>query len=80
MLESILHDPKVALATVFSLFMTSVGRAIELIPNDIGKVSALIGIILSIVLIYTHLKNGKVNRDKTKLEMELIKRQLDKRL
>ena len=42
-----------------------------------GTVATLVGIVLSLVLIYTHWRNGRAEYNKTKLEMELLKRELD---
>ena len=72
------QNPKVA-ATVSTVTMTAgsgIGTYLNLIPNHIGTIASLLGAVLSIVLIVTHIK--KFNRDKKKhdLEVEILERAL----
>lgn len=48
---------------------TGVGSTFEYIPDDIGKIAAVIGIILSTVICRLHLVNIK----KIKLEMKILR-------
>ena len=51
----IIHSPKVAAAVSAATTGTGLGSVLDLIPNDIGKLATLVGIILSVVLIRIHL-------------------------
>lgn len=70
-IEHALHDPKTAIVTAASTIMTSAGHVIDLIPDNIGKVGTLVGIVLSGVLIYTHFRNGRAENKKLRAETEL---------
>ena len=67
------HSTKAAVSTAVGTTTTGVGTILELIPNDIGKLATLVGIILSSVLIYTHFRKGRIEYAKTKLEIEILK-------
>ena len=64
----------IKLAAMVSASTTSVGFGLifDWIPNDIGKLASLIGIVLSIVLICFHLRKGRIETKKAKLEIELL--------
>ena len=70
-IEFVLHDPKAAITTALSTAATGLGHAIDVIPDDIGKVGTLVGIVLSGVLIYTHFRNGRAENKKLRAETEL---------
>lgn len=63
------------IASLVSVVTTGMGMIISLdwIPNDIGKLATLVGILLSVVLIYTHWRKGRIEYKKTQLEIELLK-------
>lgn len=68
--DEILHNPKIA-ATVSAITTgTGSGMMLNWIPDDIGKLSSLIGIILAIILIRVHW----VTLKKSQLELEIMKR------
>ena len=73
--SSILTDVKVAITVAATTASTGLGAALDLIPEDVGKLAALVGICLSLVLIYTHLRNGRQQYRKTEIEIELLRRQ-----
>ena len=64
------------MATVTSATTVGSGTAtwLEWVPSDIGKLATIIGIILSTVLIYTHLKKQKREEEKHNLEMEILRK------
>lgn len=67
--EEILHNPKIA-ATVSAMTTgTGAGTFLDWIPNDIGKLATVIGIILSIILIRVHL----IGLKKAQLELKIMK-------
>ena len=63
------------IATTVSTFTTGIGLGtmFELIPHDIGKLATVVGIVLSIVLIYTHWRKGRIEYEKTKIELMILK-------
>ncbi len=67
------QNPKVASIVSTATTGTGIGTFLDLIPNDIGKLATLVGILLSCVLIYTHLRKGRIEYKKTQLEIELLK-------
>jgi len=66
-----MQDIKIGAAVSGGTTATGISTWFEYIPADIGKLATLIGIVLSIVLIYVHLKKGR-------LERALLKEQLRK--
>lgn len=62
---------------------SGMGVVLDLIPDDIGKLATVVGIFLSLVLIYNHLRKGHIERRnknvefmKAQLEIELLKNRL----
>jgi len=72
-IQELATNPKTA--SVVSTLTTSTGivTILDLIPNDIGKLATVVGIILSTVLIYTHWRKGRIEYEKTKLEITILK-------
>lgn len=52
------------------------GQVLDLIPNDITKLATVVGICLSLVLIYVQYRNAQ----KTNLEIEILRRKEAERL
>lgn len=71
--QQVLTNPKIAAAVSASTMGTGAGTYLNWIPGDIGKLATVIGIILSCVLIYTHLR-------KFKIEMIILKEKEAERL
>lgn len=65
-----LTDVKTAWATTAATVSTGAATAVQQIPDGIGKVGTLVGIVLSVVLIYTHVKGAFTNHRKSKLDIE----------
>lgn len=53
-LQDLAHSTKVAAGTVFAVMGSYFGFVYDLIPDDISKLAALLGIPLTIVLTYYH--------------------------
>jgi hypothetical protein len=73
-------DLKAAIVVATTTTTTGFGTWLDLIPDNIGKLAAVIGIFLSLVLIYTHLRRGRaesrqaaVKFERTTLELQLLK-------
>lgn len=68
-LVELASNPKVATGVVAGTTSTGVGTWLYWIPNDIGKLASLVGIILSIVLIAVHVTVFR----KHAIELEILK-------
>lgn len=73
-IDKILTCPQTGSIIAITTITTSMGMNLDWIPDDIGKLATLIGIVLSMVLICSHLQNVK----KIKLEIELLKKKQNK--
>jgi len=71
-LTQLATDTKTAAAVGSITTSTGVGTILEWIPNDIGKLATLVGVILSAVLIFTHIRKGNIEYRKIKLEIKLL--------
>ena len=72
--HQLLNSAKIATSVAATTVTTGLGTVLEWIPNDIGKLATVIGIILSSVLIYTHWRKGRIEYQKVKLEIKIIRR------
>ena len=77
--QEIASNAKVAVLVSSSTMGTGMGTVLDLIPDDIGKLATLIGIILSSVLIYTHWRKGRIEYMKTQLEIKILMDKEEKR-
>jgi len=69
-----MHDVKVAATVALGSMGTGVSMALALIPNDIGKLVSIAGLVLTAVLIRNHLRNGKkIDLENEKLRFEIRK-------
>lgn len=71
-LTELAQNPKVASAVSTITTGTGLGTFLDLIPNEIGKLATLVGIVLSSVLIYTHWRKGRIEYQKTQLEIMIL--------
>ncbi len=69
-------------ATIVSAVTTGSGLAmvLEMIPNDIGKLATVTGIVLSIILIFNHIRKGNIEYLNIKLENKLLNMKINQRL
>lgn len=68
----LMSDIKIAWVTVMGTVGSGLGTILEMIPNDVGKLATVVGIVLSSVLIYTHWRKGRIEYTKTKLEILIL--------
>lgn len=73
------QSPKTAGTISAATVASGTGTYLDLIPDDIGKLATLIGIILSIVLIYTHLRKSHLEVKHAKLQMQIMQRREEDR-
>lgn len=73
-ITQISQSAKVAVATSATTATSGTLTWLEWIPPDIGKLATLIGILLSAVLIYTHIRKYKREEEKHKLDIEILKK------
>ena len=71
-IQEIASNPKIGQVVASSTIGTGIGTILELIPDDIGKLATVVGIILSSVLIYTHWRKGRIEYKKTQLEIKIL--------
>lgn len=75
-IESLVNDVRIG-ATVSTITTGSgLGVILDLIPDDIGKLATVVGIVLSVVLIFTHLRRGYIENKKIMIEVEILKAKL----
>jgi hypothetical protein len=75
---SLTEDARVAYGTAGATTATGAGTFLDVIPDDIGKLASCFGIVLSIVLIYTHIRKGAAEFNKIRLETEELKKRMSK--
>lgn len=68
-LQQLAQSPKIAASVSAVTTGTGAGTILEYIPDDIGKLATLIGIILSVILIRVHL----VSLKKAQIELKMMK-------
>ena len=71
----LIMDQKIASGV--SIFTISVGFLIDLIPDNIGKLAALAGICLSLILSHFHIAKWREDKKRKRLECELLQKQID---
>lgn len=71
------ESPKIAVSVASATWSSGLAAAFEVIPEDMGKLSAVVGIVLSIVLLITHIKKDRRDTEKHTLEVLLLKEQLE---
>ena len=76
-LTELAGSTRVAATTSAATTSTGAATVLDYISSYVGTVATLVGIVLSLVLIYTHWRNGRAEYNKTKLEIELLKRERD---
>lgn len=67
--EQIVHNPKIAAGVSAMTTGTGAGTVLDWIPDDIGKLATLVGIILSVILIRVY----TVTLKKGQLELSIMK-------
>lgn len=65
-------DPRTAGMVASTTAAAGVGDWFHLIPDDIGKLAAVLGVVLSAVLIVTHLRRGRLDARKLDLEIAAL--------
>ena len=64
----VLNNPKVAVTVASTTMGTGLGTILDLIPDDVGKLTTLVGGVLSVVIIYNVLTRLSIERKQAKLE------------
>lgn len=75
--SNLISDVRTGAAVSTATAGTGLSTILEWIPNDIGKLASVVGIVLSLVLIYTHTRKGRLEREKIELDIELLKTKLN---
>ena len=74
--SQVVHSQKVAATVSGSTMGTGLATVLEWIPTDIGKLATLVGIILSVVLIYTHIIARKQKNAEHKIKIAIMRNEL----
>ena len=79
-MTGLIHDLRLAWASAVAATGSGTATMMQWIPTDIGKLAALAGAILTLVLIRLHWRNGNarydqmmLDREKTLLEIAALK-------
>jgi hypothetical protein len=88
MIKEIITSPKIASTVSAAATGSGIGQYLEIIPSsDIIKISTILGAILSVVLIYNHIKKRihdskmeKMNAEMRSFEFEVMKKKEFERL
>lgn len=72
-----LTDPKLGAVVATGTGGSGLGTWLDMIPNEIGKLATLVGIILSMVLIVMHLRKMRQEARESRLREELLRAQID---
>lgn len=75
-IQQIAQSGKAAAGTSAATTGSGVATWLEWIPSDIGKLATVIGISLSLVLIFTHLKKHKRDEEQHKAQMKYLRNKL----
>lgn len=75
--KDVAQEPKVAVGVSAATTGSGLGYLFDWIPSEIGKLATLIGIILSLVLIYTHIRRGLVEYRKGELDIKIAEARLE---
>lgn len=74
--SNVTNDPIVGHVVATSTIGVSMSNILNLIPNEIGKLGALCGILLSLVLIVVHLRKSAMESKLTDAQLKLTEAQL----
>lgn len=69
--QELVQNPKIASTVSAATTGTGLGTMFDWVPN-LGELATIIGIVLSIVLIYTHWRKGRIEYKKTQLEISIL--------
>lgn len=74
-----MQDARTGTITAASTVGTGMGTVLDLIPNDIGKLATVVGIVLSALLIYAQvikIQRERVGRERDAIELAQLKAQI----
>jgi len=72
-----LTDGRLGSAVATGTTGTGIATWLQMIPNDIGKLATLMGMVLSIVLILSHILKMRQDARESELREALLLKQLD---
>jgi len=71
-LYEILERPRTAITAATATSGTGFATLLSWIPADIGKLASLIGIVLSILLIYIHIRKMRLDLRAGEIQIEIL--------
>lgn len=69
----VLQNPKTGVAVSTTTTGSGLGTVLDLIPNDIGKLATVVGILLSLTIIYVHIARLRMDKQRNELELEILR-------
>lgn len=75
-LRMVAHDPKATIGVAGGTTAAGTAQFLNLIPDDIGKLASVVGIVLSLVLIVANVIKIRQDLQKGRLEMEALRAQI----
>ena len=72
-----LHSIKLAWTSAITTLGVGLGTIMDFIPDDIGKLASVLGIVLTTILIINHWRMGAMQRENLRLENERLIRELE---
>lgn len=75
--DGLVNDVRIGAFISTTTTGSGLGVILDLIPDEIGKLATVVGIVLSVVLIFVHLRKGYIEHKKTMLEVEILKAKLE---
>ena len=72
-LQHVVTNTKTGAAVATTTTTTGLGTFLDWIPSDIGKLATLVGILLSLTLIYVHVAREMRDRRREALELALLR-------
>lgn len=70
---NLIQTPKTAVTISSATIGTGVSTVMEVLPQSFGEVASLVGIILSVVLIYVHLRKSGIETRESEVKIAILK-------
>ena len=73
-MHDMVNSVKVAVGVVIATLGSGITSFLDIVPKEIGTYATTSGLVLSMVLIFTHLRRDRREAIKAKLEIEIMRR------
>jgi hypothetical protein len=75
----VMSDPKIAISVASSTAASGVSLWAGWIPDDVGKIAALLGAVLSLVVITTTIATFRCTKRRLELECQKLQQEMDEK-